>query len=138
MKFCQSIDYEVINIFLWKYFKKWDREVTFFWSAFLKKKKKKLNEGIASGQYFLDKTLALVSPPHFMSVLSIVFLMLYSINWLNFIFWLLLLLEILSNMCIVIIVIICFPDYNVINFIIYFSFFIKPFFYMTKKSRTTF
>ena len=107
-------------------------------SDLLFKKKKKLNEGIASGQHFLDKTLGLVSPQHFMSVLSIVFLMLYSINWLNLIFWLPLLLEILSNMCIVIIVIICFPDYNAINFIIYFSFFIKPFFYMTKKSRTTF
>ena len=109
-----------------------------FSDLLFKKKKKKLNEGIASGQHFLDKTLGLVSPPHFMSVLSIVFLMLYSINWLNLIFWLPLLLEILSNMCIVIIVIICFPDYNAINFIIYFSFFIKPFFYMTKKFRTTF
>ena len=107
-------------------------------SDLLFKKKKKLNEGIASGQHFLDKTLGLVSPQHFMSVLSIVFLMLYSINWLNLIFWLPLLLEILSNICIVIIVIICFPDYNAINFIIYFSFFIKPFFYMTKKFRTTF
>ena len=55
------------------------RQVGYFQICFLKKKKK-LNEGIASGQHFLDKTLGLVSPQHFMSVLSIVFLMLYSIT----------------------------------------------------------
>ena len=54
-----------------------------------------------------------------------------SMNSLNFTAWLPLLLEILGNMFIVII---CLPVSEVINFEIYFSFPIKPFFYMTRKS----
>ena len=43
---------------------------------------------------FLDKGLVIVSPPHFVSDFSTkMFLMLYSINWPNFIVWLLLLLR---------------------------------------------
>ena len=50
---------------------------------------------------FLDKGLGIVSPTHFVNGFSTkMFLMLYSINWPNFIAWLPLLLEILSNMCI--------------------------------------
>ena len=50
---------------------------------------------------FSEKGLALVSPPHFAYDFSRkMFLMLQSINWLNFIVWLPLLLEILGNMCI--------------------------------------
>ena len=41
------------------------------------------------------------------------FLMLYFINWSNFIVWLLLLLEIFGNMCMVIV---CFPGCDVMNF----------------------
>ena len=58
-------------------------------------------------------------------------LMLYSINWPNFIACLFLLLEILGNTCIVII---CNPVCDVINFEISLSFLIKPFSYLTKKS----
>ena len=53
---------------------------------------------------FLDKGLGIVSPAHFVyDFLTKIFLMLYSINWPNFIAWLPLLLEILGNMCIVIV-----------------------------------
>ena len=49
----------------------------------------------------LDKGLGIVSAAHFVYDFSTkMFLMLYSINWPNFIAWLLLLLEILGNMCI--------------------------------------
>ena len=61
-----------------------------------------------------------------------VFLMLYFINWLNFIAWFSLLFEILGHMCIVII---CCPYREVIHFEINFSLLIKPFFYITKRSR---
>ena len=60
------------------------------------------------------------------------FLMLYSINWPNFIVWLPLLLEILGNMCIAIVY---FPGCDDINFEINLIFLIKLFFSMTKKSR---
>ena len=46
---------------------------------------------------FLGKGLGIVSPPHFVSQMS---LMLYSINWQNFIASLLLLLEVLVNICV--------------------------------------
>ena len=59
-----------------------------------------------------------------------IFLLLYYINWLNFIVWLPLLLEILAYMCIVII---CSPVCDIINFGITHSFLNKPFFYITKK-----
>ena len=53
---------------------------------------------------FLDKDLGIVSPAHFVyDFLTIMLLMLYSINWPNFIAWLPLLLEILDNMCIAIV-----------------------------------
>ena len=59
------------------------------------------------------------------------FLMLYSINWPNFIIWLPLLLEILCNRCIATV---CFPGCDVINFENNLIFLIKPFSYITKKS----
>ena len=50
---------------------------------------------------FLDKVLRIVSPANFAyDFPTKMFLMLYSINWPNFIVWFALLLEILSNMCI--------------------------------------
>ena len=50
---------------------------------------------------FLDKGLEIVSSADFVYDFSTkMFLMLYSINWPNFIAWLPLLLEILGNMCI--------------------------------------
>ena len=52
---------------------------------------------------FLVKSLGIVSPPHFVKDFSRkIFLMLYSVNWPNFIAWMLLPLEILGDMCIVI------------------------------------
>ena len=48
----------------------------------------------------LEKSLGIVSLPNFMCDFSTkMFLMLYSINWPNFIVWLLLFLDILGNMC---------------------------------------
>ena len=59
--------------------------------------------------------------------------MLHSTNWRNFIVWSPLLLEILGSMCITIA---CFLDCDVIKFKINLNFhIIKPFGYMTKKSR---
>ena len=61
-----------------------------------------------------------------------IFLTLYFFNWPNFIAWLRLRFEIFWNICIVIIW--C-PAYDVISFEINHNFLIKPFFYITKKSR---
>ena len=60
------------------------------------------------------------------------FLVYHSINWPNFIDWLPLLLEIFSNMCITVV---SWPGYDVIKFKINLMFLIKPFWYMTKRSR---
>ena len=85
---------------------------------------------------YLEKDLGTLFPPHFVYNFSRkVFLMLYSINWLNFIVWLALILEMLGNMCITIF---CFPGCDVINFEINFVFLIKPFFYMPKNWRQKF
>ena len=62
------------------------------------------------------------------------FLMLYSINWQNFIVWLALPLEILQ----LYITIVCLRGCDVIKFEIDLVFLIKPFCYMTKKSRQKF
>ena len=63
------------------------------------------------------------------------FIMFYSINWLNFIVWLSLRLEILNNMRIAIV---CFSGCDVINFEVNLIFLIKSFFCMTKMSRQKF
>ena len=69
---------------------------------------------------FLEKSLGIVSLPHFVyDVLRKILLMLYSIYWPSFIVWLRLLLEILGN---VYIAIVCFPGCDVINFEINVSF----------------
>ena len=60
------------------------------------------------------------------------FIVLYSINWPNFIVWLPLLCEILGNMCIAIV---RFQDLDIINCEIILIFLVKPFLYMTKKPR---
>ena len=62
------------------------------------------------------------------------FLTFYSNNWPNFITWFSLLLEILGNMFIVYSNMFICPVCEVINFENNHSFFIKPFFYITKKS----
>ena len=83
---------------------------------------------------FLDKGLGIISPAHFVYDFSTkMFLMLYSINWSNFIVWLPLLLEILGNICIAIV---CLQGCDVINFKINMIFLIKPSLYMTKKVKT--
>ena len=85
---------------------------------------------------FLEKSLGIVSSPHFVHDFSRkMFLMLYANNWPSFIVWLHLLLEILGSMCIAIV---CFPGCGIINFEISLIFLIKPFFYLTKKSRQKF
>ena len=56
---------------------------------------------VMSNFNFSEKSLGLVSPPHFVHDFSRkVFPILHSINWTNFIVWLLLLLGMLGNMCI--------------------------------------
>ena len=85
---------------------------------------------------FLEKELGIVSPPHFVYDFSRkMFLMLHSVNWPNFIVSLSLFLEILGNLDIVIN---CFPRCDIINFEITLIFPIKPFFYLTEKSRQKF
>ena len=80
---------------------------------------------------FLEKGLGIVAPPNFVYDFSRrMFLMVYSINSLNFTVWLLSVLKILSN---VYIAIVFFPGCDVINFEINFVFLIKLFFYMTEK-----
>ena len=80
---------------------------------------------------FLEKGLEITSPSDFVHDFSRkMCLMLYSINCPNFI-WLPL-LKTLVNMCIAIVY---FPGYNIIYFEITPIFLIKPFFYLTKKSR---
>ena len=64
-----------------------------------------------------------------------IFLKLHSINWSNFIVYLPLLLAVMGYMCIAIV---CFPSCDVINVEINLIFLIKPFFYMTEKSRQKF
>ena len=59
-------------------------------------------------------------------------LMLYCINWPNFIVWFPLRLEILAKFCIAIV---CKPRCDIINFEINLVFLIKPFLGMTKKSK---
>ena len=84
--------------------------------------------------FFLWKGLVLASASHFVYDFSRkIFLVLYSIDGPNFIFWLPLLLEILDNICIIII---CCPVCDVINFEINLSFPIKPFFLCNLKVRT--
>ena len=81
---------------------------------------------------FSEEELGIISPPHFVHDFSIkIFFMLYSILT-KFHCVMFLLREILGNMCIAIAY---FPACDVINFEIKLVFLIKPFFYMTKKSR---
>ena len=76
--------------------------------------------------FFKKRGLKLVSLPHFLhDVWSKMFLLLYSINWPNLLFWMPLLYEIIGNMCIVIV---CWPGSDVINFEINLIFLFKPFF----------
>ena len=78
------------------------------------------------------KGLELVSLPHFThNFWRKIFLLLYSINWPNFIVWLPLLCEIFGNKCIAIV---CKSGCNVMNFGVNLIFLIKPFSYITKKS----
>ena len=85
---------------------------------------------------FLEKSVGIVSPLHFVYDSSRkIFLILYSINWPNFIVCLLLLLEILDN---IYIGIVCFAGCDVINFENYLTFLNKSIFYMDKKSRQKF
>ena len=84
----------------------------------------------------LEMGLGLVFPQHFVCDVSTkMFLMLYCMNWPNFIIWLSLRLEIQGNMFIAIVF---FPGCDIINFEINLIFLIKPFFYMTRKGRQKF
>ena len=98
--------------------------------------KSKLYETLGYGSRdilnFLGKGLAIVSPLHFVYDFSRkMFLMLYSINWPNFIIWLLLLLETLANMCIIIACDVLTSQFFEISLM----FLTKPFCYITRISR---
>ena len=127
-KFGQLIEYNQRNIFLQKPCRKWGRE-TSSRSLFVFQKSSIWGESRWHAAYFqyisifpnlwyiktldywfrdilnfhfLKRSLGIVSPLHFAyDFLLNVFLIIYFINWLNFIAWLLLLLEILGNICIV-------------------------------------
>ena len=74
----------------------------------------------------IKRVLELVSLPHFRhNFLKEMFLLLCSINWLDFIVWLPLLCKILGNMCIEIV---CKPGCDVMNFEVNLIFLIKPLF----------
>ena len=80
-----------------------------------------------------EKSLGLVSQSHFLYDFSRkMFVMLHSINWLNFIVWLSLILKIMDNTCITTVFS---SRCEVIKLKINLIFFIKPFCYMTKKLR---
>ena len=79
---------------------------------------------------FLEKGIGIVSPPYFVYNFSRkVFLILYSINWPNFIVWLPLHPSILGNMCTAIVY---FPDCDIMNFEINLIFLIKHLLCMVK------
>ena len=81
----------------------------------------------------LDKGLGIVSLAHFVHDFSTeMFLVLYSVNWPNFIVWWPLRLEILVNICIAIV---CYPGSDVLDFKINLIFLINPHLYATKISR---
>ena len=85
---------------------------------------------------FLEKGFGIVSPPHSVHGFSRkMFPRLYSVNGTNFIVGLTLNFEIFDNMGNAIV---CFPGFDVTKFEINFILLIKPFFYMTKKSRQKF
>ena len=82
---------------------------------------------------FLGKGQRIVLASYFVHDYSRkMFLMLYSINWSNFIVWLPLLLEIMDSICVALVV---FPVCDVINFKINLIFLIEPIFYMTENPR---
>ena len=152
MKFGQLIEYKNRNAFLQKSCRKWDRETgsrpLFIFSAawfqynlialnftYNKSKPYKSLDYWSRDMVnydFLEKSLGIGFLTHFLHDFSRkIFLILFSINWLNFIEWLPLLLEILDIMWITIF---CFPGCDVINLESDLILLIKPFFYMTRKS----
>ena len=83
---------------------------------------------------FLDKGQGIVSPAHFAyDFLTKMFLMLYSMNYPNFIACYSLLLGILGNMCIAIV---CYPCCDVMDFEINLIFLTEPFFLHDQKVMT--
>ena len=79
----------------------------------------------------IERGLELVSWHHFLhNFWRKIFLLLYSINWPNFIVWLPLLCEILGNMCIAIV---CKPSCDVMNFEVNLVFLIQPLFLHDQK-----
>ena len=163
MKFGQVIEYNK-NIFIYRSCRQWGREKSsrplfVFWKSFiwgkskwsaalfqslsivlnLANNKNKIYKTLESWSRdmlnfdFLEKGLEIVSPSHFVYDFSRkMFLKLHLIVWPNFIAWLPLLLRILGNMCITSV---CYSGWGVIKFEINLIFLIKPFCYMTKKSR---
>ena len=78
--------------------------------------------------------MEIVSLPHFLhNFRRIIFILLCSINWPNFIDWLPLLCEILGNMCIAIV---CKPGCDVMNFEVKLIFLIKLFFLHNQNALT--
>ena len=127
MKFGQSIEYNTRNIFHEKLYAKlfpdpflknpnWaysvinGLKVYSFFLSYTKLRAIKISKlscrpiVLTSYEAFLKKKLRLVLLPHFLhDFWRKIFLLLYSLNWPNFIFWLPLFRETLGNMCIVIV-----------------------------------
>ena len=146
MKFGLLIEHKKRNIFFQKSWRKYGRETSSRKKAFYEVKAiyslVSIYFDLACNKNKLYKTLdylsrdMLIFPPHFVHDFSKkIFIMLYSINRSNFIVWLLMLLDIFGKMCIAIV---CFPGCDVITFEINLIVLIKPFYYMTKKSRQKF
>ena len=130
MKFGRLIEYNIWNIFLEKSYPKCGRETKPIPLKYIKTMVLTTSFYLIRRFFKKQKGLELVFQAHFLHEFSKIFLPLYFINQPNFIAWVPLLLEILDNKCIVII---CCPGCDAIKFWTNLNFFIKPFFYITKK-----
>ena len=93
---------------------------------------KQLDQKDNIGFKIYDVTVWLINNSMSMILSRKMFLIFFPIKWWNYITWLSLLLEILVNTCITIA---CVLGFDVINFGINLILLIKPFFYITNKSR---
>ena len=93
---------------------------------------KQLDQKDNIGFKIYDVTVWLINNSMCMILSRKMFLIFFPIKWWNYITWLSLLLEILVNTCITIA---CVLGFDVINFGINLILLIKPFFYITNKSR---
>ena len=148
MKFEKLIEYNKIIILLQKSCRKWGSEskgsaALFHYISIILKlgyNKRKLYKVLrlliqryTQIRFFRKESWNKFSAVFCVLFLTKIFLMLYSINWPNLIFWFPLLLEILGNMCIAIV---HWPGCDVTHFLINLVFLIRPFFDQKVKTKT--